>query len=125
MKELKFETSKGEFLVVDDVNDIGKNIPYDLVTKIGYIKNLTEEQASEVVESFTQEINNYTCHFNYVLNTHDITINSIESLHSLLESKGINLFENPYKQVNKEYFNKIHFEQSEQKTFYNPYIFKL
>ena len=117
MKKLEFETSKGRFVLVD--NNQYNEAVIDFLKKVNYgsymnrikLSEITEEQASEIVG------------FQYMDYMSKPT--AIESLKSLLKSKGIHLFVNPYKQSNKEYFNKIHFEQSEEKTFYNPYIFKL
>lgn len=108
MKKLEFETSKGRFLVVDLKNDYSEI--YQL-TELGYgflcvLSEITEEQASEVVD----------CHkslFGVPLSTH------IESLHSFLKSKDIYLFENP---VPLLHHSRL---EAEEKTFYNPYIFKL
>lgn len=136
MKELKFETEKGKFVIYDDVDNIGKHLPYDFLTKIGYLKNLTEEQASEIVDKVINDQ-----HFqNYAFkNFNDRWVKTAkQSLISLLISKGINLFKNPYqddwdelctwghggfaKDGKTEY--ELYHEQAE-KTFYNPYIFKI
>lgn len=63
---------------------------------IGLLSRITEEQASEIV-------------------------GSIKELHSLLKSKGVHLFENPYKDCEDKDLEWLNNEL----TFYNPYIFKL
>nr|WP_317633077.1 hypothetical protein [uncultured Flavobacterium sp.] len=96
MKKLEFETSKGRF-VIKGLNFIPLNCNGIKLSEI------TEEQASEVV-------------------------GSIKELHSLLKSKGIYLFENPYGEWFSDFKNandELDWQLAEQKTFYNPYIFKL
>lgn len=90
MKELKFTTSKGEFLVCDAIN--GANIHTGIS-----LKDITEEQASEIVD----EDNEYSVRIfqNYQTTSmqyFDEQITAIESLHSLLKSKGITELNNKY-----------------------------
>ena len=124
MKELKFKTSKGEFLVIDkeDVEVafslVIKNIRerFNLKQVVGYaLKDITEKQASEI----TDEIHG--------------NVSFITTLNILLKSKGIHLFENPIDLDERLECNcdicygrlESDHEESEQKTFYNPYIFKI
>lgn len=75
MKKIEFETSKGKFLVCDAVENANIHTGISL-------KEITEEQASEIVGI---EINmNHSANHN------------IMQLHSILKSKGIHLFYNPY-----------------------------
>lgn len=111
MKELKFKTSEGKFLLLETLSD-----NYRLFGFIKGIKlsEITEEQASDIVSSLVADKQGNKSY--------------VYTLHSLLKSKGIHLFKNPYtKQVDENYskHNRILFEKSEAKTFYNPYIFKL
>ena len=91
MKELKFKTSNGEFLVVDG-NDY--RYPHYMFTKFGLryvvVSEITEEQASNIVES------NIAGRFLSYDSLYENYRNSIESLHSLLKSKGITELNNKY-----------------------------
>lgn len=98
MKQIKITTSKGEFLVVDG-NDY--RYPHYMFTKFGLryavISEITEEQASEIVD----EDNDYGVRIfqNYQTTSmqyFDEQITAIESLHSLLKSKGITELNNKY-----------------------------
>lgn len=134
MKVLEFETSKGKFKLIDMPETIRINgwngsividelnqIPQEKYAKGFYLKNITEEQASEIVVKF-EFCNNYK-----------------DELFTRLKSKGIHLFKNPFqytKTDNEEISDKMAMcrfvtkeetksFREEQKTFYNPYIFKL
>lgn len=116
MKQIKITTDKGEFLLVD--GDVAKGgIKHE--DKIYYYfcdaKNITEEQASEIVDYFTE----YSKRYQDYERLEFAYLTAIESLHSLLKSKGIHLFRNPN---NSDYFTN---RSTEQKAFYNPFIFKL
>ena len=94
------ETSKGRFVVIE-VSDwrLTKKQLYELefpiVEKIGFIHNITEKQASTIVQ---QSIHT-DLYAHYVK---DIEVNTfcyksaIQSLHSLLESQGIEITNNTY-----------------------------
>lgn len=125
MKKLEFETSKGRFLV----SESDEHYDYRF---IGLLSRITEEQASEVVNEFKYHPTLIKKVFIDYLNEDFYFESAIESLHSLLESKGIHLYENPYTNSTDLYssffsmqtdFNKE--KEAEEKTFYNPYIFKL
>ena len=145
MKKLEFETSKGRFLLIDSedapssfnryLRDIEEKLGVQLT--IGYkLSEITEEQASKVVDEFLFNANDGSdygdekVYKDYVADEIYLT-NPIESLHSLLKSKGIHLFENPLKNTlsiqslegSQKHSQQI--KEAEQKTFYNPYIFKL
>lgn len=124
MKELKFKTDKSEFTL----NDGGEGIP---------LKKITEEQASEIVKMTWISSNPNLCKFkNYDVNGNGSLSSAIESLHSLLKSKGINLFENPCERFspydsrsktgkhdwNEEDVIERVYKEAESKTFYNPCI---
>lgn len=130
MKVLEFETSKCRFKLIDMPEKVSINgwsgaividelnqIPQEKYAKGFYLKNITEEQASDIVDD---ELYDYVLFRGHLQNYCET---AIESLHSLLESKGIHLFENPYSDAQRytdtEYFDAL------DKTFYNPYIFKL
>lgn len=146
MKKIEFETSKGSWLVLDSkdapssfnryLRDIEKELRVRLTE--GYkLSEITEEQVSDIVDEplFGKHYRDYT--FIPTLDDSyagEFRLNTaIESLHSLLKSKGIHLFENPHPRryimamTDKgivDTTEKLYLE-SEQKTFYNPYIFKL
>lgn len=138
MKIIELETSKGKFVLIDKNNDwcfgekfnyYGKN-NFDALnivnanesfsySKSFKISEITEEQASEIVD-FEDGCRML---YGYAKN----------KLNSLLKSKGIYLYDNPY-DLNEQLdcncdmcYQKLEdaFDESEQKTFYNPYIFKL
>lgn len=143
MKKLEFETSKSRFVVIDNNQDDNmviqflKDIPYGSYMNRIKLSEITEDQASEIVDEpvkFFNPTNPYcvedVVYINY--NSGKGFWTAIESLHSLLESKGIHLFKNPYTNSTdlnssffsmQEDFNKE--KEAEQKTFYNPYIFKM
>lgn len=147
MKELKFKTSKGEFLVNEDCKGIS-------------LKEITELEASEIVDdSFNAYHEDSFKLYGDEIVSGAYVVTAIESLHSLLKSKDIHLFENPVHinvdddklcdfcplekkgvygtdggymagcegsrcdEARDNYF-ELH-EEAEEKTFYNPYIFKL
>lgn len=49
MKKKHFKTSKGEFFLVEDDGNFPRDFPYEFYEGIGYIDDLTEDQAKEVV----------------------------------------------------------------------------
>ena len=118
MKKLKFETSKSRFLLIDSkdapssfnryLRDIEKEFGVQLTT--GYkLSEITELQASEIVFRIGHHSNNH------------LIPTAKELLYSLLESKGVHLFKNPY--VSK--INPLEYKEAKEKTFKNPYIFKI
>lgn len=166
MKEqLELTTNKGEWLVVDMpksshgikvFNDIDRPyisyfIGHDTyreyfigkLHEISFISEITEEQAAEVVECSIHT--NLFAHY-----VNEIPVNtycyksSIESLHSLIKSKGYHLFENPYKEPKFNYdfgedgpsdsmlesaefdfdYRLEEYNEAETKTLRNPYLFK-
>lgn len=139
MKKLEFETSKGNFVLLDvDYNSmtfvrildtctacLGSEEIFDY-TESFKLSEITEEKASEVVDdkegnSFTDyEVDPTENEGYYYKHT------AIESLQSLIKSKGIHLYENPYKDVGlmPSYEQKL-YRDANYLTFYNPYLFKL
>lgn len=104
MKKFEFETSKGKFVLVDRDNEVIEELKY--FCKQYILKQITEQQASEIVDSIDSQVSFKT------------------SLNILLKSKGVYLFENPLK-IGTSKQDYTHFKEAEQNTFYNPYIFKL
>lgn len=113
MKTLEFKTSKGEFILVDGVYHEGIKL-----------SEITEDKASEIVSSSMGNKN-------FLLFT--------------LKQKGVYLYDNPFikpkipnEQTLKKFHNKGYgendfvdlkydqhmYDLAEQKTFYNPYLFK-
>lgn len=96
------------------------------------LKDITEQQASEVVDS-EYNPSNYG----------EYKPSAIHRLHSIITSNGYYLFENPYEteptitngdydnngfgDIDKYQFKKDHKEwkEAQDKTFFNPIIFKL
>ena len=129
MKKLEFETSKDKFVLVDlpsyeeiekelqffghdqgltneDLNNYFRHILPDL-NKSYELSEITEEEASQIVD--------------YYIEDNFLGYTEIDVLHSLLKSKGIHLFENPYKNHQDKDLETWY----EELTFYNPFIFKL
>lgn len=107
------------------------------------LSEITEEQVSEILEEFHK--NNFGTIKNPDYGFYDYNKNnfhlssSIESLHSLFKSKDIHLFRNPLKDSELSFIGNVsgidmllakqkhdrRIKEAEEKTFYNPYIFKL
>ena len=119
MKKINLETSKGKFIVVDIESD--KDI-YDIQSKFGYLlkdfcdwtylKDITEQQASDIVE-YKYNQSNYG----------QYNPTAIHRLHSLITSNGYYLFDNPYTDAQK--YSESKYFEAQDKIFYNPIIFKL
>lgn len=132
MKKLNFKTSKGKFVVVDiesdkDIYDIQSNFGYllkDFCDWI-YLKDITEKQASEIVEEyFSTTTNEIDVYFDYRDDTQ--TDCPIDSLHSIIEFLGYHLFENPNKDPGLMPSTELDvYRKAQAKTFFNPIIFKL
>lgn len=112
MKKFEFETSKGKFVLVDGYVENGIDL-----------KQITEQQASEIVHNKHPISGGFV---NYFESTSLITsyscFSAIQSLHSLLKSKGVHLFKNPFLDFETLDPSAVY---AEQNTFYNPHIFKL
>lgn len=62
IKEIKFKTNKGEFILVDMIGQTRRFIPWDFVEKSYNVKGISEEEASEIVETFESEsIDTHRC----------------------------------------------------------------
>lgn len=99
MKKEIIETSKGRFMLVDGVGeDFAMDLVHIVVADEWFIKlsEITEEEASEIVDEFLFNANDGSdygdekVYKDYVTDEIYLT-NPKESLHSLLESKGIHL----------------------------------
>lgn len=127
MKELKFTTSKGEFLLLDGKDTITERLAELLKEYDHYsvVKEMSEEQFEEVLDrSF------HTGLFAHYVK--DIPVNiycyksGLESLESIIKSLGWYLFENPVSEnPSKECMgDALSWDQAESKTLYNPILTK-
>lgn len=145
VKEIKFKTDKGEFILVDDVGDVSKLIPWDFVEKSYNMKIITEDEARDIVDNsvfiFTPgEMVEYNhLYKDYITDKLSWNFSAKECLMSLLESLGIYLYNNPnrkfslydsrngtgwYELEEEDKVTEL-YEKSEKLTFYNPVILKL
>lgn len=143
-KQIEFKTSKGTFILVDMPNNrieemVCGQYMIDTTSSIHYkLSDITKDEASEIVD----EDNDYGVRIfqNYQTTSmqyFDEQITAIESLHSLLKSKGVHLYENPVPEPEIQggytpdgdflggYDDQwiADYEEASQNTFYNPYIF--
>lgn len=139
MKQIKFETGKGEFLLIDkaDVDTMFSlkvlevKQTYNLKQVIGYLlKDITEKQASDIVD-INRLVGDKLAYKDYL--SFRYLYKAVDSLYSLFDSKGIYLYENPHPRryimamTDKgivDTTEKLYLE-AEEKTFYNPLIFKI
>lgn len=100
MKKLEFETSKGRFVVIDNNQDdtqviqFLKDIPYSSYMNRIKLSDISEEQASEIVDKVMN--NQHFQNYNFKSYNDRWVKTAIESLHSLLKSKGITYLSNKY-----------------------------
>ena len=114
---------------------------HSMITENGFdcieLKEITEEQASQIVDDpFGLEIcDDEVIVFKDYEDEENTYSSSIDSLYSLIFSKGIHLYDNPVPEPEYQFDNFGNggmceswinaYQEQEQKTFYNPYIFKL
>lgn len=135
MKKLEFETSKGMFVVTDVPDILNGDVYYGGSKNKGIkLSEITEEQASVIVDSNDEYgVVMYQNYQTTSMQYYDEQITAIEYLHSLLKSKGVHLFENPIDLEERLECNcdicygrlESDHEEAEEKTFYNPYVFKI
>lgn len=91
-------TSKGEFCISEIVPSKGGNIIIQGIEYkvIGKLSGITEEQASEIVDNSMMNSFFYKNYINEGFKGRTWLHSSIQSLHSLLESKGFEIKENTY-----------------------------
>lgn len=100
MKEI-IETSKGRFVVTDDLDKINNWINNGKYEYICMLKRCEEKEASSIVDYpiVLEEIQGggemYT-YYNYKIGRYDYGSSLIDSLESLLESQGIEITNNTY-----------------------------
>lgn len=93
MKEI--ETSKGRFLICDDGCDEFESLLYFF--RCYKLSEITEEQASSIVKMTWINNDERLCRYkNYDINGNGSFSSSIDSLHSLIESQGIEITNNTY-----------------------------
>lgn len=90
------ETNKGKFVVTDNLEEINRWINNGRFLGINCLNSLTEKQASEIVYSWTQNYTGWIMYMNYHTKFIDHSLSAIQSLHSLLESKGIEINKNTH-----------------------------
>ena len=95
------ETSKGEFIITDDLEKINRWINNGRYEYICQVRRCNEKEASEIIDLFQLQYNKYRRVYKlYNLENinHNInhTFSAIESLYSLLKSKGIEITNNTY-----------------------------
>lgn len=131
MKELKFKTSKGNFILVEDEPKLTKFIPWDLCELVGIVKDMSEEDFEEIVDSPSN--NHLECTYkDYQQNSETVYFFAKESFESLVKSLGWYLWENPvqhsiaslsdqeqaYRQLDADW------QEAESKTLYSPILLK-
>lgn len=142
MKELKFTTGKGEFILVEDEPNLSKIIPWDFCEFLGVVKTMTEEQFADVVDSeldshLNPNYKDYLHDYNSGFEDEYIYYTAKESFESLVKSLGYYLFENPYQYDWDELCRYGHgdfskngkssydlYMEAELKTFRNPILLK-
>lgn len=140
MKKLQFSSNGKEWLLLDVRKELIE-LNFDRirlkvggldVKPIGLLNQITEEQASEVVEHRVWT-DGFKVYHNYNGKQTFGTFTATDSLQSLLQSKGVHLFENPIKPPKTTVYRDAHydideveeFKLSEEKTFYNPVLFQI
>ena len=91
------ETSKGKFIITDDLEKINRWINNGRYEYICQVRRCNEKVASSIVD----EDNEYgvTLYQNYATTSmqyFDEQLSATESLHSLLESQGVEITQNTY-----------------------------
>lgn len=127
MKQLEFKTAKCEFVLVDNdsLNIVSGQALVDEYGDYITLKNITEEEASILVDSCIDFFDGENGYLNYQYKN-GMFSSAIDSLHSLIKSKGVHLYENPQTKIvddNYSKSNRILWEKAEANTFYNPIIF--
>ena len=95
------ETSKGKFIITDDLEKINRWINNGRYEHICQVRICNEKEASEIIDLFQLQYNKYKRIYQ-LYNLENInqklnhTFSAIESLHSLLESQGIEITQNTY-----------------------------
>ena len=139
MKELKFTTSKGEFLLVDCPSlGYGEVLRYSYklgFKVIDFAKDMTEEQFAEVVDKLEWS-DGYFMYYRYDKSVHEFaeTWTAKDSFQSLVRSLGWYLWENPngkqhpdwrqYASTKQYQQHSMDWIQAESKTLYSPILLK-
>lgn len=96
MKEV-IETSKGKFIITDNLDDINNWINNGKYEYICQVNRVEEKSAREIVKMTWINDNIKFCKYkNYVQNGKGSFSSAIQSLHSLFELKGIEITNNTY-----------------------------
>lgn len=120
MKELNFKTSKGEFILLDGDADGRIKLPTNIeYQELGRVKYMTKEQFYKVLDNSI-----HTGLFAHYVK--DVPVNTycylsgMDSLHSLVNSLGWYLWDNPY----SNFADETGCQEAESKTLYNPILLK-
>lgn len=101
IKEVKFKTNKGEFILIDMIGQTRRFIPWDFVEKSYNVKGINEEEASEIIDDATfiftpgEMIEYNYLYKDYESNKLSWTLNEKDSLMSLVKSLGGDDYTNP------------------------------
>lgn len=107
MKKLHFKTGKGDFMIVEDDGNFPRDLPHDFYEKIGYIGQLTEERAKQIVDNIKSgtvlgKLVTKLDDERIDIYTHERAstrfLSAINCLISLLKANDVH-FENPYPDV--------------------------
>lgn len=127
-KRIEITTSKATFLLVDLPTDDKGFVEQHLIDAYGSVYFKLSEISEEEAKMLVDENNEYgiTLFQNYQTTSmayFDEQLSAIESLHSLIKSKGMHLYENPYSNTIGLVEFDYHRNRAESKTFYNPILF--
>lgn len=131
MKKFEFESNGSKWLLfeADEEGYCFNTLQFHFKIKLSlglFLKDIKEEQASEVVGErqleLWQKTQGFYKYYDYMSRNEcgiSFLKSSIESLHSLLKSKGVHLYKNT------DPLFSGHYLEAEAKTFYNPVLFKI
>lgn len=128
MKTLKFNTSKGDFALMDGAEQIDQTLKALLeeYTTVAKVSEMSEEKFAEVVNKYK------LCGFeNYDKEGYLYLISAKDSFMSLLKSLGVFIYNNPIENIiyNEDEIGEFDYNfhlrtEAESKTFYNPILLK-
>jgi len=123
MKTLKFNTSHGDFALMDGKEQIDQTLKalLDEYTPVAKVSDMSEEQFAEVVDKLEWS-DGYFMYYRYDKSLHSFseTWTAKESFESLVKSLGWYLFEN----TNDKQCGTIEWQEAESKTFFSPILLK-
>lgn len=106
MRKKYFNTSKGEFMIVEDNGGLPPDFIHKFYEGVGYLDNITEEQAENVVEyhATLKKFKNYSTESTSATSVFTME-SALASLNSLLKLSEI-LFRNPYDNTDDRFKTK-------------------